>query len=456
MGPLNLTESIGAAGENIVLVLLGVAFGWILESAGFADSRNIAGQFYFSTNKVLKVMFTAIVVAMALLLLSSSLGLMDLDALWINPTFPKTVMIGGLLMGLGFVVAGLCPGTSLASMATGKIDGMFVVLGITLGIIGFDELEGSFDAWYNAGGYGPITIWGVTGINPGYVLLVVVLVALGLFVSFEAIQRKLYGGDPPSPKARMYRRAGAGLAVGVALLVTALGPQTPEEKWASMAGNFTEALEGRGVYVDPADMLDSMEDFYTDLRIIDVRTEPEWNIFHIHGSRRVELKDLPKLEKEFKTLPGNAVIVFVSNGEKRSTEAWKLAMTMGQPNAYILAGGLDEWRKIYSKEAVAKAKEEEEKKMAKQIEVAESPAVLPTKPKMDPKKFWEIGHIPLFPDSRQDIWPDHWIVEPPHDRPMALGDRTYPARVNPHTAPEREFEKKIKLKVKVAKAGGCG
>ena len=456
MGPLHLTESLGGVGENIVLLLLGAAFGWILESSGFADSRNIAGQFYFTTNKVLKVMFTAIVVAMSLLLLSSSLGLIDLDALWINPTFPKTAMIGGFVMGMGFIIAGLCPGTSLTSMITGKIDGMFVVLGITIGIFSFGEVEAGFDGWFNAGGYGPITIWGVSHINPGYVLLAAAVAALALFWSFDLIKQKLHGGEGPSAKVKTLQRAGAGAMIAVALLVIGLGPQTPEEKWDSMAGNFTEALEGRGVYVDPGEALESMADFYTDVRVIDVRTEPEWNIFHLEGSRRVEVKNLSKLAKELKTLPGNGVVLFVSNGEKRATEAWKLSMTMGQPNAYILAGGLDGWKKVYSEEAVSKAIAEEQKKLAKQAKVATSKELMPVAPKVDRKKFWELGHIPLFPDSRVDVWPEHWIVEPPEGREMALGSRSGPARPNPHTAPEREFEKKINLKVKVAKAGGCG
>ena len=45
-------------------LLIGIAFGVALERAGFGSSRRLAGIFYFRDMAVLKVMFTAVIVAM--------------------------------------------------------------------------------------------------------------------------------------------------------------------------------------------------------------------------------------------------------------------------------------------------------------------------------------------------------------------------------------------------------
>lgn len=39
------------------------------------------------------------------------------------------VFIGGILLGLGFAVAGYCPGTGLTAMATGRIDALLFIIG---------------------------------------------------------------------------------------------------------------------------------------------------------------------------------------------------------------------------------------------------------------------------------------------------------------------------------------
>ena len=66
MAPFDLAGLFGVAGSYLIYVVIGFAFGFILESSGFGDARLLAAQFYFRELRVLKVMFTAIVVAMVL------------------------------------------------------------------------------------------------------------------------------------------------------------------------------------------------------------------------------------------------------------------------------------------------------------------------------------------------------------------------------------------------------
>ena len=66
--PLPLADLLGHYGQYIVYLLLGFGFGFVLEMAGFGNSKKLAAQFYFKDLTVLKVMFGAIVVAMILIL----------------------------------------------------------------------------------------------------------------------------------------------------------------------------------------------------------------------------------------------------------------------------------------------------------------------------------------------------------------------------------------------------
>ena len=119
--PLPLVDLLGQYGSYWIYLLIGVLFGATLETAGFGNSKKLAAQFYFKDLTVFKVMFTAIIVACALIFLSSALGLLDYNLVWVPPTYLWPGIVGGLIMGVGFIVGGFCPGTSLVAMATGKV-----------------------------------------------------------------------------------------------------------------------------------------------------------------------------------------------------------------------------------------------------------------------------------------------------------------------------------------------
>jgi len=57
----------------------------------------------------------------------SRLGMVDLSLVYLVPTFLIPQIVGGLLLGVGFVIGGYCPGTSCVSAATGRIDGMVYI-----------------------------------------------------------------------------------------------------------------------------------------------------------------------------------------------------------------------------------------------------------------------------------------------------------------------------------------
>jgi len=194
MAPFDLGTSLGHWWLNGFYLLTGIGFGFALERAGFGDSRNLAAQFYLRDLRVLKVMFTAIVTTMLLIFWSSALGLLDYSALFINPTFLWPGIVGGLIFGAGFVIGGYCPGTSLVSVSTLKLDGMFFVLGMGVGMFAFGETIGSFTVfWEQSGAYGEVTLFSLFGVPAGVMVLAVVLMALGMFLGAEKLEAYFAG-----------------------------------------------------------------------------------------------------------------------------------------------------------------------------------------------------------------------------------------------------------------------
>jgi hypothetical protein len=171
----------GEEASLLVAFAIGIGFGFFLERAGFGSARKLVAQFYLTDLAVFKVMFTAIVTAMLGVTYLGWIGVLDLSLLYYVPTFWIAQVVGGLLLGVGFVVGGYCPGTSIVSLATGRIDGLVYALGIGAGTLVFAEAFSLLRGLYAAGGAGVVTLPGVLHLPWGLVVFAVVLMALGGF-----------------------------------------------------------------------------------------------------------------------------------------------------------------------------------------------------------------------------------------------------------------------------------
>ena len=145
----------------LVFGMIGFAFGFVLEMSGFGNSKKLSAQFYFKDLTVLKVMFGSIVTAMVLLALSSAIGILDFNLVYVPETYLWPGLLGGVIMGVGFIIGGFCPGTSLVSAATFKIDGLFFLMGALFGVFAFGETEGYFDAFWHSSYFGRLTLMDV-------------------------------------------------------------------------------------------------------------------------------------------------------------------------------------------------------------------------------------------------------------------------------------------------------
>ncbi len=247
--PLALADILGHWGQYVVYLLIGIGFGFALEMSGFANSKILAAQFYFRDMTVLKVMFGAIVTAMVLVFLTSGLGLLDFNLVYVNETYLWPGIVGGLIMGVGFILGGFCPGTSLVAAAVGKIDGLIFVLGVMFGIFAFGETVGFYEEFWYSSYLGRLTIPDWLGLPYGVVVVGIVLMALFMFWGAEHLER-IFGGRDLSkePKWRLY--AGGGL-LGVALLVAFVGQPTTADRWAGIEATETARLANREVQIHP-------------------------------------------------------------------------------------------------------------------------------------------------------------------------------------------------------------
>lgn len=179
--PLNLS----AGPFILVSVLLGFFFGFFLERAGFSSAIRLTGQFYFRDWSVLKVMFGAIVAAMLGLGWLSLAGLLDMGAVYIPEMFLWPQIAGGLLLGAGFALGGYCPGTSVVAAATGKLDGLFFLLGILAGIFVFGAMEPALHGFNESGARGALTLPQVFETTTGAVAFAITAAAVAAFAVAE-------------------------------------------------------------------------------------------------------------------------------------------------------------------------------------------------------------------------------------------------------------------------------
>lgn len=188
--PLPLTASLDAGWSLALAVVIGIAFGATLERAGLGSAQKLAGQFYLTDLTVLKVMFSAIVTAMLGLFWLGRLGLLDLSRVYVPETYLVPQLAGGLVFGAGFVLAGLCPGTSCVAAASGRGDGAMTMAGMFAGVFATGVLFAPLDRFAQSTALGVRQLPEVLHVTYGTMVLAVATAALGSFYVAERIERR--------------------------------------------------------------------------------------------------------------------------------------------------------------------------------------------------------------------------------------------------------------------------
>jgi hypothetical protein len=190
MGPLAVNELKSENNNLLLAFIIGIAFGFILESSGFSSSRKLAGVFYGYDILVFKVFFTGAITAMLGLLFFSLFGWIDLDFVYVNPTCLTSAIIGGVVMGAGFIMGGYCPGTSFCGASIGKIDAKVFVIGLFIGVLIFGTGYDWWDNMYMAKFLGSPKISKALCLSDGMFTLILIIIAMGMFWAAEWAEKK--------------------------------------------------------------------------------------------------------------------------------------------------------------------------------------------------------------------------------------------------------------------------
>ncbi|HMR64977.1 MAG TPA: YeeE/YedE thiosulfate transporter family protein [Anaerolineae bacterium] len=416
--PFAIEAMYGKAALYLVALLIGFAFGYLLEMGGFGNSKKLAAQFYLHDMTVFKVMFTGILVAMVLIFATVGLGWLEFNRVSVNLTYLWPGIVGGLIMGVGFIVGGFCPGTSLVAVATFKKDGMFFVLGLLVGIFAFGEsIDALFSDFWNSSNMGRFTLPELFGLPVGVVVLAIVAGAVGLFWLVEKVERWM-GGASPAPSSSRLKWIGAVTLIAAAAVVMLIGQPTSQEKWERIAAQKQPLLDSRSVQIHPAELLAYIDNDQVEVIMLDLRAEKDFNLFHLQDAQRVTLSQLPSLVKTLLQMPANTLFVTMSNDEGQATEAWKLLVAESLTNVYILEGGINHWLDTFN---------------------------------IEPNVGVEGLAVAMLPRPRADVPDGSDFLR--YDFPAALGSQYPAAAPEPHNY-ELEYTPKVKLQVKQVTGGG--
>lgn len=340
-------ELLNSPNAMFAALVIGLAFGFVLERAGFGSSRKLAGIFYFKDMTVLKVMFTAVITAMLGLSYALAFGWISADQVYALPTVHRSQILGGLLFGVGFVMSGWCPGTGAVGLASGKLDAAVFLIGTTIGAIGFNELFGVLKAIGIVPSVHENAVLGENsvpqvafGMPRAVFALLFTLIAIGAFHGAEWVERRTVGGGKylGSPFLKAMSLALVLFAVALFILPeasTSPAAGAPASETSSAA--LLESIEAAQDHIEPEELADRLMQGDTNVVVVDVRDPAEYAAFHIRGAVNVPLPELTTALAKHKN---HGTIVLYSNGMTHPAEARDVLSQLGYRNAYLLTEGL--------------------------------------------------------------------------------------------------------------------
>ncbi|HRS02287.1 MAG TPA: YeeE/YedE thiosulfate transporter family protein [Bacteroidota bacterium] len=335
MGPLIPSE-----GLNLVIGLfIGIAFGFTLEQAGFSTSKKLVGMFYGYDFTVLRVFFTGGLVAMIGVVILAHFGLLDMSLVYINPTYLWSAILGGLIMGLGFVIGGFCPGTGICAAAIGKIDGIIFVIGTIFGVVVFAEGYPLFEGIYWDKYLGNVQMNETLHISQG--LFVFLFMAFGAiaFIVTQIIEEKVNGKPNPvlQPKSRY---------IGFSALIFLLGLSAfilpnPEDYKPAQIKNEIEKGNYQVAYISPDELALRLINNDENIKIYDFRPPEQFAKVSLPNSINLKIVDLYRKGSN-KLISGDPQIkkIIIANDEKDAITAEEIIKNKGYKNLYVLQGGM--------------------------------------------------------------------------------------------------------------------
>jgi len=346
MGPL-VPFIISNEFNLIIALIAGIGFGFVLEQAGFSSTKKLVGLFYGYDFTVLKVFFTAGVTAMIGVLLLGHWGLLDLSLIYVNPTFLWSALLGGTIMGVGFIIGGFCPGTSICAAAIGKLDGLAFVLGGGLGVLAFAEVYPTLEKIYLGEAWGGVLMNDMLGMSKITFAFLLTGVAVVAFYLTGLIENRVNGiqSEVNRDKKRIYISA-----VGFAFVVLAVIAFSPDSN-SRIEARINKMLNQKdysSVSV-PADKLASeIVNNYYRINIIDVRDTAAFRFYHLPFAINIPIEKMN--DRQWKKIldQKHKANYFYADDKKVAEKAYLLAGYRGKAENYILTESPMNFRKLFS------------------------------------------------------------------------------------------------------------
>jgi uncharacterized membrane protein YedE/YeeE len=135
---------------TLLYVLLGTAFGFILSRSGAADYNYIQGMFLFEQFQLYGIIGTAVALSAPGIWLIKRRGRTAAGrsiAIELTPLHRGTI-VGGLLFGVGWSIAGMCPGPIFVNIGEGKVYALAALAGALVGAGLFGAIYVRIQHWF--------------------------------------------------------------------------------------------------------------------------------------------------------------------------------------------------------------------------------------------------------------------------------------------------------------------
>ena len=174
-------------------LLVGIVMGVLIQRVGASNPRMILAALRLEDLTIIKFMATTIAVGSVLVYVMSLFVPMHFD---IKPTYVLGVGIGGLIFGVGFALAGYCPGTCVVGVSEGRRDALMTLLGGVTGALVFTLVYTLIEGWLiKPLNFGKITLADVMHVPAMVVAVGMAAIFLTLATLMPTIRTKAPGGS---------------------------------------------------------------------------------------------------------------------------------------------------------------------------------------------------------------------------------------------------------------------
>lgn len=130
---------------NILGLLMGAIFGFLMSHAGATTFDYHAKMFLFIDMQLMKIIGTAVVVAIIGVYLMKKYHVLALttgmEVDFVKKPYQQGLIAGAFLFGIGWAMTAACPGTVPAMIGEGKISAVFIFIGLLLGTMAYGVLQ---------------------------------------------------------------------------------------------------------------------------------------------------------------------------------------------------------------------------------------------------------------------------------------------------------------------------